>query len=713
MSSAAPSAPTQLADRLHGVHVNVRRDLEASRHVVRGEPGYVVTDPLTLQSHRFDVGDYQILVSIDATRSLGDIFAEHVASGVLTAEDEERFYQFIVSLHRLDFLNLPISDDQLLYKRYKSRKHAKARSRWLSIMFLQIPIWNPDAYLRRTVHIFGRMFTPLMVILWAALMGGAAMALFARRADLAMPLEELLAPKNLPAMWLTFVLLKLIHEFGHGYACRKFNCAVPEMGVYLILGTPCAYVDATATWMLGNRWKRIVVGLAGMYFESFVAAAAALLWAFTGPGPLHNLAYNVFLLAGVTTVLFNINPLMRYDGYYIFSDLVDVPNLRQRATGYVAEVFKRRVLGVRLPHDDRTLGMRALLLGYGVAATSYRFLITLGIATLIATKLFFVGLALAVAYVGKAVVGAATKLARYLWLADETAPVRGRAIAFGLALLVGVPLGVGAIPIRTALHARAALLGGAETVVRATTGGFADDIRIHRGQHVDSGEVLCRLTNERLEESLLHANAQLRRATIRLAAFEATDAARATLERVRHDSFERDLQYFERAFAELYVTAPHGGRVVESLADHDVGRYFNAGEPVATIVDGEWRIETVLTEEELFAVQPQVGDAIVFRPTAAPLRAIRGVISHVDPAGRTQVEHLSLTTAGGGQIATNPQTHQTLRPYFKVVARLDVADVSLVRRGMTGRVRFAANPEPLALNLARRIMRLTSSIQMQ
>ena len=143
------------------------------------------------------------------------------------------------------------------------------------------------------------------------------------------------------------VVIKTVHEFGHSFACRRFGGEVHTMGIMFLLFTPIPYMDATASWSFRSRWQRALVGAAGMIVEVFVASLATFVWASTAPGTIHSLAYNMMFVASVSTVLFNANPLLRFDGYYILSDLLDIPNLHQRSTGLLRHFVEFMPLDTR------------------------------------------------------------------------------------------------------------------------------------------------------------------------------------------------------------------------------------------------------------------------------------------------------------------------------------------------------------------------------
>lgn len=708
--TAESPSPAAIADRLRGACVGVRQDLEVTRHLFRGEPAYLVRDPMTLQSHRLSPADYTVFVAIDRDRTLGETFETLVSNGAARREDEQTFYQFVLMLHRLNFLNLPISDDRLLYERHCTRQKARRREKLLGFLFLRIPLVNPDAFLRRTMRYAEPLFRGWFLALWFALVATAVFVAARNGDSLREPLQGILTLQNLPLIWLALIVLKVLHEFGHAYACKHYGGYVPEMGVYLILFTPCAYVDATASWGFTRRWQRLVVCLGGMYVESIVASIAVLVWASSGPGVLRDVAYNVLFLAGVMTVLFNINPLMRYDGYYILSDLLEVPNLRQRSTQCVLMHLRRIVLGLRSDAPAMGLRLRALLLSFGVAATAYRVTVMLAIVAIIAARLSVAGAVLGGLYLAYVASGLMKRLVRYLWYSPDTAPVRLRAVFVSIVLLVGLPATAVLVPIHTAVQVAGVLGREQETVCRARVDGFLQTTEVRPGQQVQAGSVLMDMANDACTDALARAGTQVKAAKIREAAYEAVDVGKAQEERAKIEAYEMELERRRRDVQDLVIRAEADGRVMQCLRENDVGRFVRRGDPLATIASGRWHIRTLLTEEEVAAAQPAVGDRVRVRPTAMPGKVLTGSIVRITPAGSPRIEQISLTHLGGGSIAVDPKTRAALRPYFEVAIALDAPAEAPLQFGMTCQVRFRGEGAPLARVLARRVIRFTDRL---
>lgn len=703
--SAAPAGPPALAPRLRDVVVGVRPDLDISRHVFRGRPGYVVRDPITFQAHHLSPDDYRILVSISEDQTLGETFNALVEEGALEPEAEEDFYQFLFSLHQLGILNLPVANDKILYQRFERRRRLMRRSQALGVLFLRVPLVNPDDFLNRTMHYARPLFTRTAFVLWLIMIVAAGIIVVTRWSELQAPLLSLLSSGNLVPMWFALIGLKLFHEFGHAYACKHFGGQVPEMGAFFIIFTPCAYVDATASWGFTQRYKRIIVSLAGMYFESIAAAAALFAWAATAPGPLNTFAYQVFLLASVVTVGFNLNPLMRYDGYYVASDLLDVLNLRARAQEQLRFLFDRFALGLPTPKTEFGPGMKLTLVVFGVASVLYKVTLVITMCGVIATKVMIVGLALACGYVAMTLFSAVTKGLKYLWFSPQTAPARTRAIVVSILIITILPSFILFVPVSRPIKAAGQVTHREVEVVRTPVAGFLTDADVQPGQHVDAGRTIAGLSNEDAQVAVRDARAQLNMIDIEIAAGSVADRAAAAAASERRAWRKQALDDALAVAGNLSVVAERPGVVLSRPSRLRPGAYLVPGDELATIGRGPWIVRVMLDSTALVDTAPEVGQLVEARTDAAPDRVITGHIIEIAPAGSRHIEETALTHFGGGEITVDPEQNLAAQPFFRITVLLDDAGDNAVMHGMNAHVRFSAERATIATHAYRQILR--------
>lgn len=698
-----PAASSELAERLRTVCVGARKDLEVVRHLFHGEPSYVVRDPLTFESFRFDLKGYVIFSALTREKSLDSIFRELVDKGRLGFANESAFYETVLMLHRLNFLNLPVSDDKRLFERHLARMKARTKEKIFGILFLRIPVFNPDALLNRMRKGAAVLFSPMFFFLWLLMMAGAITIAVRGADELFMPVQGILAAKNLPFIFILLIALKVLHEFGHACACKHFGGHVPEMGIFMVVFAPLAYVDATASWGFSSKRERIIVGLGGMYFESIIAALALFTWALTAPGLLHDMAYNVIFLAGVATVFFNINPLMRYDGYYILSDLLEVPNLRSRAVTYVQSLLKRIFLGFKSRPQNLGFRMKVFLFLFGIAVSLYKLVLVTVISVAIATKLLVVGIVLACAYIGSTFVSLFIKLSRYLFFSEETAPIRLRAATIGLLLFLVLPVGLLYLPIPGTIHANGVFERSDKNMIYAGSDGFIDRVHVEDGETVKSGDLLYSMSNDAYDEATAVAHARFESAQLRNQAWQATDLLKALQEEERVKHFALELRQRKDEQAALKVTANFSGEAIQCLDDRNEGRFIRKGEPLCTLVAGTWQVRALMTEKEFMDIRPNLGDTVRVLSPARPGQFLNGEILRVIPKGDKRIDSKSFTQEGGGSIAVDPATHEAVEPYFEITIKLDDAHKEWIRYGMTCRVKCHRGTETVGNLVSRRI----------
>ncbi|WP_417744163.1 HlyD family efflux transporter periplasmic adaptor subunit [Rosistilla oblonga] len=708
-----PAQPT-LAERLADARAMLRSDVTVSRHLFQSEPSYMLHDPVSFQNHRLSLQDYTIVAALDEALTLKQCFEEMVARGDLDASEEEGYYRFILRLQTLGVLSLPANNGPQLYERYKQIQKAKIKSLPMQLMSLRIPLARPDAFLERTARWFGWLFSAWFVPIWLLGMLIAASVIVLRRDDFFQPLNATLTTSNVATLAVVLALLKVWHELGHGYACKIFGGRVPEMGMILMMGAPLAYVDASAAWTFPRRTHRLIVMLGGMYFESLVAIPAVFVWAFWGPTTMvGSIAYQLVFMATAITILFNANPLMKYDGYFILSDLLGIPNLRQRATNEINTLFQRRVLGLRtVPQSTATPAMRIAMLTYGVSASIYRIFVFLGLSALLASHAFLLGMFLGGLFLVHSIGGSLKKFIAYLWYSDQTASVRPRAYLVSLLPLVVLPLSLLILPTPGGIRATGVVGGQQEFVIRAAAPGFVEQIDGQVGQPVIDGEPLVRLRNPNLQLQFEIDRAMLNRAKLELQAVGQVDLSQMAQMRHEVHSLKHTLLHAQQNMTNLVVRAPAAGSLVESMTPRDQGRFVQVGDPLATVVEGTTIVNVWLTGEQMRIISPKIGDRVNVRFPGARLGSYTAKIAHIAPAAQIEMDEMAATHVAGGDIPVDPSTGRTIEPLVQVKVELPDTIQKLVRHKSQASLNFARRYEPFAFWMARRLIVFVEKLSM-
>lgn len=652
-------------ERLKGLKAVLRSDLQISRQLSERRPIYVIHDPISFQTHRLDENQYSVAVFATQNSTLGETFADLVRRGRLKAGDEDQFYDLVVNLYRSGIIVLPVHQGSTFYEQYEKHRAVKRRNRLMSLLFLRIPISNPNRFLEQTVPFVSFCFSRTGFVSWLCA-GLCALGVLVGNADkFSEPLNGLLSPGNLPILWVVFVVLKLWHELGHGYACKRFGGHVPEMGTILIVGNPLAYVDATSAWSFSERWKRLVVMCGGIYFESLVAIPAVFVWVLAGHGILASIAYQVIITASVVTLLFNINPLMKFDGYFILSEILGIPNLRSRADGQIRRTLKSCLLGISSGTKEKPR-LVGILLSYGVASAVYRAFLVVSIALLVASRFPIVGIAIGATYIFSSVYGTARKIAAYLLKNEETSRVRLRAKGLALLLFVGIPTAFSLVPVPIGIIATGIVATTTEHQVRVETPGSFRGTNVAPGDRVDKESVLFRLENDNLLDELRIANRRLQEKSLHWKVARERDvveSARIESELQELESYRCEIQ---RRVRGLDVVAPAGGVVLRAHNHMNQGQFLKVGESVGMLVDGNPLIRVWLTQDQLKSATCRKGTVVKFRLAGQSHRNYWGRIRSICPAAEISLSEHALTCIGGGDIIVDPETNRPLESLFEV-----------------------------------------------
>src|SRR5258707_5803990 len=306
---------------------------------------YVIKDPVSLNSARLDPEDDRVLELLDGSRSLDDVRTELLIDFPYVRVTLSDLQGVVVDLHTkgIVYSNRPGQGWVMLERQREHRRQVWMRLAQ-NILSLRVPGWDPEWTLAHLYPFVSWLYRPWAIAVQIAIIAAAyillAMQFDTFRQNLP-AFQQFFGWPNLIYLYLTVAATKVLHEMGHGMTCRHFGGECHEIGIILLVFSPTMYCDVSDSWMLKNKWKRIAIGAAGMWAEMVLSSVALFVWWFTKPGLLHHLCLNVFFISMVTTVVFNLNPLMRYDGYYMLSDFLEIPNLADKSRKLLQNTFAR------------------------------------------------------------------------------------------------------------------------------------------------------------------------------------------------------------------------------------------------------------------------------------------------------------------------------------------------------------------------------------
>lgn len=649
--------------RVASLRPRLRKHVQLHRHVYRGQTWHVLQDHTNGRFHRFSPAAYQLIGLMDGRHDMDQIW-KHVSRELGEAAlTQAQAIQLLAQLYKADALVTDVPPDtRELFERQSATTRRQRLQRWKSPLAIRIPLIDPDRFLLATLPL-GRFFYSVWgMALWLLVVGSSAVLAFMHWPELTANLvDRVLAANNILILLLTFPLVKVLHEFGHAYAARRYGGEIHEMGIMFLILMPIPYVDATSSSAFASKWRRAQVAAAGMLMELFVAAIALHIWLNVDSGFLSAVMYNVLIIAGVSTLLFNANPLIRFDGYYILSDLIEIPNLGTRSTRYLGYLIQTWLFGVDgLTSPASTRGERWWLFSYAIASFIYRLFLITFIVMLLANKFFLVGVILAIwAFVTMAIKPIYRQIV-FLMTNKRLQGKRTRAIGVSSAALAAL-VGVCLIPVPFATIVQGVVWADQDARVRMESQGFVVATPVQSGARVTAGQPLVILDNPEMTAQLRRLEAQRAELQARYDAVSGGDRSRqrrvqAELIRVQINAASANIARLEKQIAALTVRSPDAGIFVSSAERTLAGRFLQRGEVLGFILRPEPATVRVLVPQQRINLVRRHTESISVRVVDSVGRELPGRIAREVPRASESLPSAALALEGGGEIVTNPNS---------------------------------------------------------
>jgi len=673
----------------------------------RGRPWYVVQDHTGGKVYRLTASAYAFVAGMDGRTTVQALWERANASEVRDACTQPEIVDLLTQLHAADLLQADaMPDSASLMERRRKKRMDTVRQWLLNPMSLKIPLVNPDRFLARFLPWVGWCFGPWGALLWALMVLPALLLAGEHWHDLTENLSDrVLSGSNLWVMAAVYPVVKLAHELGHGFATKRWGGSVRELGLMFLIFAPVPYVEASSSSAFPSKYRRAVVAAAGMLVELFLAALALHVWLAAEPGILRGVAFNVMVICGVSTLVVNGNPLLRYDGYYILSDLIEMPNLAQRGQAWWTWLMDRHAFGSSdAVRPDETPSEQRWLFFYTPLAWCYRTFVTLSVIFVVANKYFFVG-ALMALWSAWGLLGAPLRKAwKHLSSAGSLHRVRQRAFrrTFGTLAVVGIvalcvplpmysrALGVVWLPDQAMLHA-----GG---------NGFFVRWLVPPGSAVHKGQPVYMLENPQLRAEVAVNRAKRDEAQARYDAEHFNDPTKAAPLARQLDEANDTLARSETRLARLVGFAGGDGALVVATAQDMPGHYYKQGELLGYVLqERQLIVRTVVQQDDVDLVHSRLS-GVALRLAGSPGDAWASRVSREFPGGVDELPTAALGLNAGGTVATNPNDSNGV----KTLQRVFVVDLALPgdvrpRFGERVHVRFEHGHEPLAWQGLRRL----------
>lgn len=674
---------------------------------------YVLRDPGNNQSFRVDDVAWALIALLDGRRTVAESWCHVHDDYGDRAPTQGEVIRLLGQLYTSNLLHSDMSKDAVgMFERFKRRRQREVGGYLMNLLFARIPLFDPDRMFDYLRPMLGWLFRPVGLGLWVVVMLAGMYHVVGQSEALFDQAQGVLLPGNLVYLYVCFAVIKLIHETGHGIACKEYGRyennqgEVHTLGVMLLILTPVPYVDASSAWVFRSKWRRVMVGAAGMYVELAVAAIAAIVWARTADGTLiHALAYNTLFIASVSTVLFNANPLLRFDGYFILSDLLEMPNLNERSKQWLYYIVKRYVYRVQNPQNPANSQSEQIIFPiYGISAAIYRIFLGIFIILFVAETLPFVGIIMAIMAAITFMITPMVKFIHYLLTSPQLQRTRGMSLsitttAFAIPLVL-----IAFLPVAAYAYAPGILQARRQVVIHAKTPGVLQLAQASGTAVKTADNVLVKLSEPDLHferQALLATQHELQIRIAEVMAEGQESQRQAIAAQLR--ATEVQLDRIERDIASLILTSPIEGTWITPDLEQRQGDLIHRGESLGMVVTLDDLIVKVAADQwqgPRLIEQANRQQPVDMRIDGWPDTSFVGMIRSIAPAGGERMPAEAMGIAAGGRIMNQPQARrgdEAAKAVFEITIDVEERDGSraLLLPGQRVMVRFRLDNQTL------------------
>ena len=685
--------------------------VQVYRQQFRGQLWYVLENPSNNQFSRISEPAYRFVGMLDGKRTISDVW--RICNEQLgdAAPTQGEVIQLLAQLYgtNLLYIDLP-PDSESLFNRYQKRVKREVLGQLMNLLFIRIPLIDPENFLKRWVGVFGKVFSWIGLVLWSILVLTGLYIVIGNFSELAHQSTDVLAPANLIYLYLSFVIIKIFHEFSHAFACKKFGQLnrsggqVHSMGVMFLVFFPLPYVDASSAWAFRNKWHRAIVGLAGMMAEVAIAALAAIVWSNTSTGTVHIIAYNIIFVASVSTLLFNGNPLLRFDAYYVLSDILETPNLAQRAKSYLYYLVKRYTWGLKkIQKPAYSYGECAWFVFYGIASTAYRIFISIRILLFLNRRLpeelFILVPFFALAAIIAWVIVPVLKFFQYLFTGAELVRNRVRAIASTFGTLCLVTVGIGLIRMPDHWRVEGIVEPVDLAIVHAKSDGFVVGYLPSGIEVSPDDSPLITAVNPELNAQREILLAERRSLEVKQRMAEMQEIAAAQIFEEQIEALDENIARVEYELESLKLEPPLAGTWVSPNIERIKGFYLSRGQSVGIVANLDNVVVRATAGQNVAAILlEQALKEVEIRVKGRPELLFKGQIVQIFPAGQERLPSDALGyTAGGSMpvISQDQRGTRTAEKFFEIRIKPDMNDSARLLTGQRVIARIQMSPKPL------------------
>lgn len=667
---------SELWHRVSGLKLCIIYNATIEKQLHRDKVWYVIREPYNNKYFRVTPKAYGFLTRLTVKRTVSEIWEEYLQHNPDEAPTQDEVIKLLTQLHQSNLLyyrNMP--NNEHIFNRYVNKQNLELRNKFISFLYLKIPLWDPQKWLKKYTWLVKLLLNEFTLLLWAIVVLLGLKAFLDNFENFNFTSEGFLAPSNMLLLYISLFVLKLFHEMGHAMMARKFGGDVHTLGLMFIVFTPLPYMDASSSWLFKNKWHRILVSSAGMIVELFFAAIAAMVWANTGDGIIHSIAFNIMIIGSVSSLVFNGNPLLKFDAYYILSDFLEIPNLQAKASNvwlYWWQKYLFSVASIKKAYENTQESI--ILASYGILAYFYRLVVAVSIALFVSDQWIEVGVVVLTLSLYIWIVKPLYTFIKYLFSDEALIGKRKKAFTLTFSILSLIVIVLGFIPVSSSIYADGVVQSREYVNIFAKTDGYLLDIKVDDGQEVKKGDLILVFENTELSLEISNIKARIKETELHL--LKSRNESISDMKNLRQqiEVLEHNMKFLTQKEENLKVYAKQNGVWISNSLRNFLGTYLKVGYKLGEILPMKnFDFIAVVSQEDASDLFGIILNSEI-KLYSQLEKTLKVKTLNIIPYEVKDLPSASLGWQGGGEILTDREDSsglKTVEAFFKVVATLD------------------------------------------
>lgn len=635
----------------------LRDHVSLTRQTYKKETWYVLHDPMSNRQHRLSSAHYVVIGLANGNRTVQQIWQLSNNLSGEKAPTQDEIIQLLAQLHTADLLLTDITPDCIeLFNRGAQRTAFQWQQRFGNPLSIRISLCDPEKFLTKFHSFIDPLFSIAGFIFWlgiiffALILTGLHWTEITNNAS-----ERILAAESIFILAITYPIVKILHELGHAFAVKKWGGEVHELGVLLLVFIPIPYIDASSASAFQARYQRIIVSSAGILIDLFLASIALFIWLNVQPGLIRTTAFNIMFISGIATLLFNGNPLLRFDGYYIFSDTIGIPNLATKAKRYLGYLSQKYIFDLTPLAFSVTPRESFWFIAYGISSFFYRIFILAIIVFFVAQKFFFAGVLIATWVILSQLLIPLIKSMIHLFNQSSIHNKRLRSFLFISIIVSSTVYLLVLLPAPLSTRSEGVVWIPEKTHLRAKTNGFVTEVHIESGTFVEKGTLVISTKAPLLSGKITLLKAQINELKARYSAEYTNNFVQAKIIEDELKPLKVALFQAKKEQATLNLYAPEKGNFVIIPDKSDIkDRYIQQGDLIAYIVPEYPDTARVVIDQEHIGLVREQTKQVFVKFSDRPGKTYSSNIVRSVPAANNTLPSAALGTKGGGSIVVDP-----------------------------------------------------------